>query len=103
MNRANNVLTCTMIDHAVRELGIKATIALALIGAEKAYVFRDRLTNEAAENLGARVRDDASDDIALATDGASDNGFTDVATATASWAACTGTATALVLVPVLRL
>jgi pimeloyl-ACP methyl ester carboxylesterase len=75
VNRADNVLPLGVVDNGVRVFLAELVVAFPLIGAEQAYFGRDGFLNERCQSGAFDVLNNASDDIALAADSASNRCF----------------------------
>src|SRR5258708_15489101 len=75
MDGTDNVLVLGMVNSGVRVCYVETLIADPLIGAEQADFLRDSLIHESVQGGGADVVNNASDDVALAADSASNNRF----------------------------
>ena len=72
--RSNYVLLCGVVDSDVRIAPLaEAVVANPLIGAEQANLVRDGFADESFQRGGSDVGDNASHDVALAADCASDD------------------------------
>jgi hypothetical protein len=91
---APNILPSGMVNDAMRIFAVKALITCPLIGAKQADFVGDGFADERCESIGTDIRDNTSDNVTLAADGADDWSFAGT-NATSSTALA-----ALILMPV---
>ena len=75
VDRTDYVLAFGVVNGRVREVLVQALVADPLVGAEQANLVRNGFVDEALKGSGAHVGDNPCNDIALALDSASNDGF----------------------------
>jgi hypothetical protein len=72
---SDNILTSGVVNDAMRIFAVKSIVTGRLIRAKQADFMRDGFADKRGESVGIDIRDNASNDIALAADSADDWSF----------------------------